>query len=905
MACNPSKRHMEIYKLGQEFINDPKVKKMFDSPDNLVIKKHVQLFGFKPTDWKAWQPTKADIRKFKGELKYLKKWVNKGKLTGVFARNLYTTSGIARRNPLLGDYYDKLLRTQHELKGRQHVNEQQFNKVLESLSKMSVRVGAEETTVNMKKVNKRINKLENDIQRLEIEVNQGKAQPETLAAKMSELDTFLSKGEGKVYKRFIEYIENKESGLRSIPEIVEISKERKGKHLTEKNIKTIKDAIRRSNLNDVNMENAVIDYIQLMHEAYNTLNKGVNAYIDAVQSGMIAKGITNTTQLQEIRTKLTEKLLPDEKAGYYPHFRYDLNVEFLDGLMPKLQKLSVDSNIGSSPSAKGFINNVDLMKAAMDDINLYLSKRIKPRTKDLDNKLYSMNFPVIVKRYVDEINRFNFVAHSQKYTREVLQDAIKTFKKGGDLEGYGSQFVEMVKEMNFAHLGTKEITNPEWTNLSRTLLNLEFVSKLGFNIRSGAKNATQGLLNLVEFGPMFMYRSYQFYKDPKMKTLVERSMLESGLGFSDTAPDLVDIAKGKPFKQTIKLAGDEITFTKPSKLGEFADLSGKLAQKSGILMQGIENFNRKSTYKLGFYKMYESLLRNTDYKMMLNQSPKYLEKGISDAEFISHVTKKAKNYAERMTTLLHFDYSSVSKSQLLRSDIGQFMFQFQHYGMKFGEYNFGLLRNAKHGIMSGDVFGSEVGKAFRLGTAYMAVPALLSALTKNDWFRLIQHDSAQRISQWWNFFTGDKEDIEKVTYGRGAIGALVGAPVFSDFLALGELAELWDLDEESFTRLLVGYNDMTSVSGDQKIRKLLNILNVQLGRSVYNTGDLVFDGHMGRGLMFELGLFPTANAVGYQESLINTTAKTLPQDLLDALDAFEEHRTAARSTAAPKTRFTR
>ena len=91
----------------------------------------------------------------------------------------------------------------------------------------------------------------------------------------------------------------------------------------------------------------------------------------------------------------------------------------------------------------------------------------------------------------------------------------------------------------------------------------------------------------------------------------------------------------------------------------------------------------------------------------------------------------------------------------------------------------------------------------------------------------------------------------------------------------------------------------------KKTRKILNILNVQLGRSVYNTGDLIFDGHMGRGLMFELGLFPTANAVGYQESLINTTAKALPQDLLDALDAFEEHRTAARSTAAPKTRFTR
>jgi hypothetical protein len=240
------------------------------------------------------------------------------------------------------------------------------------------------------------------------------------------------------------------------------------------------------------------------------------------------------------------------------------------------------------------------------------------------------------------------------------------------------------------------------------------------------------------------------------------------------------------------------------------------------------------------------------------------------------------------------------------------MFQFQHYGMKFGEYNFGLLRNAKHGMMAGDILGAEVGKAFRMGIVYAGAPALLSALTKSDWFRLIQHDSAQRISQWWNFFTSDdKEELAKVTYGRGALGALIGAPAFSDFLALGELAELWDLDEESWTSLLVGYNDLSAASGDQKTRKIMNILNVQLGRTIYNTGDLVFDGHQGTGLYFELGVFPTARAKKWQNRLIKGVEKVsskvpLPEftgydEAIEALDAFSEHRKAARSTASPRT----
>ena len=75
MGCKPSDMHMEIHKLGKEFNNNPAVKKLFSNPGNLIVKRHQQLFGFKPSDWKAWEPTKTDINKFKGELKYMMKWI--------------------------------------------------------------------------------------------------------------------------------------------------------------------------------------------------------------------------------------------------------------------------------------------------------------------------------------------------------------------------------------------------------------------------------------------------------------------------------------------------------------------------------------------------------------------------------------------------------------------------------------------------------------------------------------------------------------------------------------------------------------------------------------------------------------------------------------------------------------
>ena len=187
-------------------------------------------------------------------------------------------------------------------------------------------------------------------------------------------------------------------------------------------------------------------------------------------------------------------------------------------------------------------------------------------------------------------------------------------------------------------------------------------------------------------------------------------------------------------------------------------------------------------------------------------------------------------------------------------------------------------------------FSGDVGKAYRMGLWYFLVPALVTAITKSDISRLVQHDSYDRIAQWWTFFTGDEEEFKKATYGRGAIGALVGAPVLSDALAIGEVFELWNLEDHEYLQMALGYTDMSNTSDDVKLKKLANILNIQTGRLVYQTSGLLMDGHLGTAVTFEAGLYPTSKAKDYRETLVDKT----PKKVLEALEYIQQHISAAR-----------
>ena len=94
-------------------------------------------------------------------------------------------------------------------------------------------------------------------------------------------------------------------------------------------------------------------------------------------------------------------------------------------------------------------------------------------------------------------------------------------------------------------------------------------------------------------------------------------------------------------------------------------------------MQRVENYNRRRTFKIAYSKMYQQLEGNTGFRKWAGG------KGNLDQQ----IKTRARNYAIRMTNMLHFDYGDISKSKLLRHPLGRFVFQFQHYAQKFFELN--------------------------------------------------------------------------------------------------------------------------------------------------------------------------------------------------------------------------
>ena len=102
----------------------------------------------------------------------------------------------------------------------------------------------------------------------------------------------------------------------------------------------------------------------------------------------------------------------------------------------------------------------------------------------------------------------------------------------------------------------------------------------------------------------------------------------------------------------------ELTKFIADKIGAVAEHSAK---KSLILgekwsMQTIENGNRRSSFELAFYERLKQLQNITEFSGVSEKS---------DPKKWEQMTKKAGAYAAKWTSLLHFDYNPVGKSELL------------------------------------------------------------------------------------------------------------------------------------------------------------------------------------------------------------------------------------------------
>jgi len=912
-----------VEKMSLKFIEEHKT--LLDDADGLVNKEFHRITGFEFKDMAALSDVEFNHANhaLKVRLNELSKQIVSGKMLGKMGRLLWSTKELADRNPIMSEVYDNFVNTTLSYKGRSLKTDNTFSTLLEHLGRASKEdamytdltgKGHMLSKTNMQKAIKYSTELEERIQLLQQEAeNRVPGAKEEYDLAVSERNEWLSKGEGKIFNDFVDIIElglprlSKEidTWMKEKFELQERNKNRVWtRESREAHLKKIRKHVgtitltRNINGKDTDvpitgsMQSSVTTYIDLMADAYRTLKLGVDAYVDGIVVGIESKfspteAKSRTDKLKLAKAELAKALLPDEVIGYYPHFRIDMNAKFLDELMPNADNLAIATRDNIQWSKKG-------IDKAIDDVTTFLTKRLSYRDPDVEPGLYSRNFPVVIKRYVSEVNRFNHIAHTQKFTREALKEVKRIYGKGKDLDGIAQEFVNMVEDMNFAQLGTKDINHPEWENARRILLNFEYMSKLGMNFRTAAKNSTQSLLNFVFFGPTVMKEAKDFYdnRGAGFENDVRIMMEEAGLAFKGGTPELQEaVGAAMRGKQIVKLTdGYEITFRKPS----FGDrVSKKMTEVAGGrimsgMMQGVENKNRQWTFKIAYAKMHQQLEANNNFRQWFAAN-----KGESNRSVDQEIKSRARNYAIRMTNLLHFDYADVSKSKWMRHPLGRFAFQFQHYLLKFFELNKKVLfDDMKIAASKRDPFSDEMWTAYRMNMVYLGVPWVLSMLTDNlNWFNFIEHAGVEKAQQIFTMFTGDDDEIRRASYGRGGLG-VVGFPIISDLMTVGEMTKLWDFKDNEWAAMMLGWQDYREQDKEFRYAKTLGLINTQLKRAATQTWPLISSAHPGTAVQFELGLYPSADVKKRNEYFYKMARNVSPdlaeyyEDVMNVYDQF-------------------
>ena len=915
-GCNFNKTlRGDMNKVALSYSRSKTMKKAFGMEiDNVVKKVYEDVFDMPWDARSAVDYTKGRIRTFENRLWRVKNAIKQDKLSSKFGSLFYAPSSLIKSNPQLGRLMDNLHNVNLEYAGRRETHNRQFKNIIDHMRKQMLIDGynTNEMFPNMsakRRLNKAVkeaDKFDKKIEDLSLKVTMtnSPADKKNLSNAIKAENKFYTKGEGKVFNEIVNTIERKIPKLEQEAldkwrkEYKQLEKKRIPKAEFNKRKRKALNITLAKEIKSEPMRNAVAEYIVLMDDMYDVLTKGINAYGKSIKASM--KNKYEPKVVDDIVEKIITKITPDKQKGYFPHYKRVLNKDFLENLMPHMQKVS-------DILAGDFTNNKAAADDAIKELNTFVTGRTKARRKiDVDEfdpaTEYSRNFFTTVKRYVDEIDRFNMISHADQYTRESLLEAKELFKSGKHMNNFGRATVEMMKDMNARMKGGYGFENETTEKMMKSLLALEFTSKLGFNLRSPFKNATQGLLNIVEFSPSQMMKMGDFYerridfKGRKLSSYVNDLMEESGFLFADDSPPelLQSQFSGKNFTQKIKITENEtVELQKPSWFTPIHDKTQKLAGKSGYLMAKVENYNRKTTFKLGFMEMYDKLNNSTAYKNELR------DKNMSELEIDNKIKHISKNYALRKTSLLHFDYTDLGKASWLTHPAGRLIGQFQHYSVKFFEYNMDIARNGKDDILAGELLGDRAKKAYTMAMVYSIAPVIASIIMGVDFTNIVENDMIEKMKKMATLFTGDEEDIKSAFYGKGVATGLpfIGAPVISDMLALGNILNFIDMDDDMLNKMIIGYEDYNLASKDKKVYEIIRTLNVQAGRFGYRTLPLLREGKIGSALQYELGLYPTKTSRELQKKAAKKATEVAP-GVMNALDLLEAHQKKALS---PKT----
>ena len=604
---------------------------------------------------------------------------------------------------------------------------------------------------------------------------------------------------------------------------------------------------------------------------FGSLGKGLDEYIGALKKvdnpGMFDNMIVSLTKLRNAF---------DKKRDYFP-----TDVIEVFPTVARVQELLYDRDIDTKNDAD--MNDITAMdKYVSNAVEKILSSLKVPGSvtqtqSQYPSHKYSKNLLGVMDNYVRSVTRFNYQVH----TTSILADAVQklgTVTDNEQLNGTSKFLLDYLYDTHSAMMGM-HIQSKGWRAAVRGITAWEFISKLGFNMRGALRNATQSLQNWVYFGAKGMHDAWEHVKQYELTDALNKEMEKHGVFFTETR-ELANSIGLFPEIEISKIDGKEVpTFKFDTASSKFLGGLEKVAKFSGKPMQFVENkINRQSTFKIAFGLHHSALLHNKGrIERMINENKgKFEGKDLQD-KIDKHIVRESGRFASEMVRELHYEYAPFAKPKVLRTPAGSILGQFMTYSVNFYNYNRKIISKGVEDIGVRDVWGQDAWRMYRLGMLYTTINGILSPLFNTDIGNLVQHDTYDRINQYYTWLMGDEEAKKKAFFGKGPIIGTAGGPFVSDLITLGNLAGFYDLlkDAEGGDRsalgYLAGYQDFSEHTGMERAFEFTRTVNTELGRTLFHTLPRMWDGaSLGTLVFMEAALHPSKEMKERKATYIET-----------------------------------
>ena len=794
--------------------------------------------------------TNGNINMFIKDLGEYTKRVASDKFSSIQAAEGFMTGSIlGKKDPLLKESIDKIRGIIESDSKRSSDLSQKFDTIIELIKS----AGGMDGIFSNVKLNMALRKH----RKLEIEhVKALDSGDQKLIDKTRlDLENFENKGSVKTFTEFIKIIET------TMPEAIKI-KYNEEVELANSGDKKAQDRVKRYDngtllvrltdedysdfLPKVGVPNDLVaaarEYNKLMSDSYDHLRNGIIKVVDSIVKRIANRPEFSGTseKLENMKENLISEIMPKYKEdGYFPHFVRDLNATMMDGLMTNIDDLQ-KTNIDMSKEKK-------TIESIVDSMNLWIVDHAKTRSKHGDHD-YSKNFIDVVSTYIQNVSKFNTTA----FLNDAFMDSLFKAKNMYAEESEYSQKIVSLMDSLYGSVNGNARHSGYLHEVKKALLGYQFINKLGISPRAALKNATQFLMNLAtmttagvresmrylkEQAPLGNINIEDFLKDANLYMDTSESAIESGI-----TKESASIYKIRRMDENGKIFyGNEEDFLyKGIKI--FGKGINKVAQVTSWAHRTAENANRTFTAKIAYAQMHKALHNSVPFDAFLK---KQKEKG-NITSVNAEKNRLAKNYAKNMVILNHFDYNSYAKARNMREGVGQFVFQFQHYGLEFMEKNYSIYKEAmgdweqykKKEDKFSNWFKDAAGvhRAMNMSTAYFIGPALFEYMTGYSQ-TLIEHVGFEMAHDLYLLLFSDwddPEELEKINrefYGKGIIGSKLG-PTVNTIMDIGVATELINADTSYINNILINTGDFANEDNMGAVARNTRLLNQFLGRTV-------------------------------------------------------------------------